>query len=232
LTDNGTQFTSKLWDRIMGRWGIKIMHTSVRNPGPNITERVNKELGRIFRIYCHREHTKWTKYVDDIEVMYNNSIHCTTGFSPNEVVSGKTPKYSLDKLVKGCVSPRRSLGEIREIVRKNLVDNAAKRQRFYNLNKRLVQYELGDLVKLKRMVQSNLLKKQIKKFSLLYEGPYVVAAAPYNNTYTLVDPNTREIKGNYSAIHLARFYVNNEKKGQVINSNKNTDRAAVPLEQI
>ena len=207
LTDNGTQFTSKHWNQRMAKMGIKVLHTSIRNPGPNITERVNKELGRIFRVYCHTKHTTWPSFVGDIERTYNNTIHCSTGLAPNEVIFGKSPNYSLDKHLKGCVLPTRTKEEIKELVRKNLTSNAIKRQRFYNVNKRLVTYELGTLVKLKKITQSNLLKKQIKKFALLYEGPYVVAAAPYSNTYTLVDPVTRQIKGDYSAIHLARYYI-------------------------
>lgn len=214
LTDNGSQFSSKRWNQSLERLGIKVMHTSVRNPGPNITERVNKELGRIFRIYCHEKHTKWPKFLKDIERTYNNTMHCTTGFSPNEVVFGKQPQYSLDKYMRQSKIPKLTEEEVRDAVRENQVRNAEKRQQFYNIKKRLVTYEIGTFVKLKRYTQSSLLKKQTKKFSLLFEGPFIIAGVPFSNTYTLVDPKTKEIRGDYSAIHLARYYFNETEKRQ------------------
>lgn len=209
LTDNGSQFTSKKWESNLDRMGIRILHTSVRNPGPNITERVNKELGRIFRIYCHEKHTKWVAFLKEIEQTYNNSIHCSTGFSPNEIAFGKSPTYSLDKYTQGCGKPTKTIEEIKLAAQKNLEKSAANRQKYYNLNKRLVNYEIGTMVKLRKITQSSLLKKEIKKFHLLYEGPFVIGSIPYSNTYTLIDPKTREIKGDYSAIHLARYYTSN-----------------------
>lgn len=208
LTDNGTQFTSNMWKSRLGSLGVKILHSSVHNPGPNITERVNKELGRIFRVYCHDKHTRWPTLLTSIENTYNNSIHCSTGFSPNEVVFGKSPRYNFDKYMDKSVIPNVDLAEVRAKVQENLKASATKRQHYFNMGKRLAVYEVGTLVKLRRFTQSNLLKKQTKKFSLLYEGPYVIGAVPFSNTYTLVDPRTREIRGNYSAIHLARYYIN------------------------
>lgn len=212
LTDNGSQFTSKKWESKLNRMGIRIVHTSVRNPGPNITERVNKELGRIFRIYCHEKHTKWVSFLKEIEQTYNNSIHCSTGFSPNEIAFGKPPTYSLDKYTQGCGKPTKTIEEIKLVARKNLEKSAANRQKYYNLNKRLINYEIGTMVKLRKITQSNLLKREINKFNLLYEGPYMVSSIPYNNTYTLTEPETGKIRGDYSAIHLARYYTSNKEQ--------------------
>lgn len=216
LSDNGSQFTSRQWEKNLTRWGIGIRHTAIRNPSPNITERVNKELGRIFRTYCHEKHTRWALYLDDIEDTYNNTIHCSTGFSPNEIAFGKPPTYKMDKYVGKVCKPVVDLEEIRVEARKNLIRSAEKRQEFFNIKKRLMTYEIGTLVKLRKFTQSNLIKKHTKKFALLYDGPYVVSAAPYSNTYTLVDPKTKGVIGDYSAIHLAKYYTNDVevKKGK------------------
>lgn len=78
-------------------------------------------------------------------------------------------------------------------------------KRFDKVN-RLVTYQVGDLVKLRTVPKSDKAHKLTKKFALLYSGPYEIGAIPYANCYTLINPNTREIKGNYNTINIARYY--------------------------
>lgn len=51
MSDNSSQFRSESWKKGLIELGIKLIFTSIRNPRPNSTERVNKELGRLFRNY-------------------------------------------------------------------------------------------------------------------------------------------------------------------------------------
>ncbi|KAG5860991.1 hypothetical protein JTB14_030789 [Gonioctena quinquepunctata] len=50
LSDNATQFTSELWKTTLGELGIRIEHISVYFPSGTITERYNKEIGRLLRL--------------------------------------------------------------------------------------------------------------------------------------------------------------------------------------
>lgn len=67
LTDKWTQFSSKLWKEYMREQGIRVTYTTVRNPRPNTTERVNKELGRLFRTYCSSNHKGWVSVLPKLE---------------------------------------------------------------------------------------------------------------------------------------------------------------------
>ncbi|KAI5645863.1 integrase core domain-containing protein [Phthorimaea operculella] len=49
MTDNGRQFISMIWRTGLRELGIRALYTSIRNPRPNTTERVNKELSKYFR---------------------------------------------------------------------------------------------------------------------------------------------------------------------------------------
>ena len=80
------------------------------------------------------------------------------------------------------------------------------RKEGYDKRHRIVQFNIGDLVKLKVFTKSGKGKKVTRKFNLLYEGPYRVAAVVCDNVYTLLDEKSGKIKGNYNAIHLSRFY--------------------------
>jgi len=58
-TDNGTQFTAKLWKDTLKRNNIKIIYLTKYHPQSNPVERYNREIGRLLRTYCHDQHRKW-----------------------------------------------------------------------------------------------------------------------------------------------------------------------------
>ena len=64
LSDHGTQFTSPAWKRGLQELGIKSLMSSIRHPQSNPAERTMRELGRLFRTYCHENHKLWASYID------------------------------------------------------------------------------------------------------------------------------------------------------------------------
>lgn len=205
MTDNGSQFISMLWRNTLKDMGIKPIYTTVRNPRPNTTERVNKELGRLFRTYCYRNHKGWATLLPSIEKLYNNTYHESIGYTPLEVISGISNTMSFDV----CFPKTHNDNNVELIklkVRRNLQDASEKRQKKFNRSHRLIIFQIGDLVKIKRQNKSDAKLDITKKFQLLYEGPYIVAAVPFANVYTLMNPETKDIRGNFNAIHLSRYY--------------------------
>lgn len=210
-SDRGANFISKVFEVGIEQLDIRLTHTSVRNPRPNSTERVNKELGRLFRTYCDKSHRSWVDLLPDIEDCYNQVTHTVTGYSPNEIVWGRRTILATDQALK---KPRQldysveTTQQIRQRARQNIAKAAASRELYYNKNHKLIKFEIGDMVKLKTFAQSDADKKITRKFVRLYEGPFIIGAVPYNNVYTLIDTHTNKVKGNYNAIHLFRYYVN------------------------
>jgi len=99
LTDNGTQFTSNKWDKIMKGLNIKSIHTTTYHPESNPVERANREIGRLLRTYCHKQHTNWLKWLDNVEYWINNTTHTTTGCTPHYIMFGEKTKVSVTQLV-------------------------------------------------------------------------------------------------------------------------------------
>lgn len=210
-SDRGANFTSRIFESGVRQLGIVLTHTSIRNPRPNSTERVNRELGRMFRTYCEKSHCSWVDVLPKIEDCYNQVIHTTTGYTPNEIVWGTGTRLSTDndKIIGGGLGLQQEpLELVRERARQNMLKSAESREFHYNKNHKLVCFDIGDLVKLKKFAKSDASKKVTKKFARLFEGPYVIGAIPSSNVYTLIDKQTNKIKGNYNAIHLFRYYVN------------------------
>ena len=82
LTDNGTQFTSKKWVNGLKELNIQPKYTAIRNPCANLAERINRQLGNLFRIFVHDQHTKWSRYVNIIESCINEVYHETIEVTP------------------------------------------------------------------------------------------------------------------------------------------------------
>lgn len=90
LSDNGTQFVSKLWEKSLREHGIVVKHTSTYFPQGNTTERVNREIGRLLRAWCCEKHTRWAYMLKEVEHCLNNVVHESTGFTPNYLHFGFT----------------------------------------------------------------------------------------------------------------------------------------------
>lgn len=61
LSDNGPQFASYKWRTSLRNLGIKEIHTAIRNPRGNPTERYIKTIGECMRIVCHNKHSSWAR---------------------------------------------------------------------------------------------------------------------------------------------------------------------------
>jgi transposase InsO family protein len=89
LSDHGSQFTSPSWKKTLTELGIQIKYSPIRHPESNPTERVMRELGKYFRIYCNLTHKKWPELVPHIIKWLNSSVSATTGYSPIELMQGE-----------------------------------------------------------------------------------------------------------------------------------------------
>ena len=98
LSDHGPQFISGKWRQTLGWEGIIPKHTAVYHPQSNQAERVMREIGRIFRAYCHSKHTEWPLYVKKVEEWLNSTTHDSTGFTPYELIKGSRPPRILEQL--------------------------------------------------------------------------------------------------------------------------------------
>lgn len=185
LSDQGTQFTSRLWRKALQEADIRVTFTTVRNAPSNPSERYMKELGRFFRTYCHDRHTSWAKFVPTIEKCLNNVPHSSTGRSPIEIVTGRKPTSSLQPIIDQYLNiPEENLTNIRAKVHKFLLENA---QRRIKRQKTFVTYGIGDLVLVKTNPTSNASEGIAQKFCLLYEGPYRITNQHVPNVYEVTD---------------------------------------------
>ena len=89
LSDHGTQFTAQRWRNELEGQGIKVLFSSIRYPQSNPTDRVMREIGRLFRTFCKDNHTAWAQHVERIEALLNITTHFSTACTPQELHFGK-----------------------------------------------------------------------------------------------------------------------------------------------
>lgn len=187
LTDNGTQFHSTKWREQLKQLGIKASVTTTYHPEGNPVERANREIGRILRTYCHRNHTNWVQYLPKIEYWMNNTTHSSTGFTPQELVDGNKITLTLNSLINFPEAPKPQEQTVMlEMAHKKLKKTANQRCEYHNKNKTFIQYKEGQQVLIKLHKLSSASEREIKKMFLLYHGPYVIKEVRSNNTVVII----------------------------------------------
>lgn len=206
LSDHGSQFTSERWRNALECEGISVIFSSIRHPQSNPSERVMRELGRLFRTICSDRHTKWSRCVPRIEQLLNVTTHLSTGYAPIELHHGIYPKDVITQIVQfpsGTSVPH----DLKIILARERMcrefKGRQKRQKSYST----VQLNVGDLVLLRVSHLSNVLDKVTRKFFHLYEGPYRISELRGNNAYVLIENSSSEIvKGTYNRLSLKPYY--------------------------
>lgn len=188
LTDNGTQFHSKQWTEKLNSLGIKVLHTTTYHPEGNPVERANREIGRMLRTYCHSKHTTWVSYLKKIEFWINNTTHTTTGYTP-QAIMGKA--YNTIKLKQLVDFPEVDQGQDTEVIiqlaYKRMKRMAQLRNQGLDKGKTFIQYTVGQQILVREHRLSSAQDHEIKKFFLLYRGPYTIMEIKKNNTVVILE---------------------------------------------
>lgn len=205
VSDHGVQFMSKIWQTRLAELGIPPTTTSVYHPQSNPAERVMRELGRFFRTYCHEQHTEWPRYVKYVEWVLNNTVHESTGFTPQEIFL-KQNRYSPIYEAVEC-PPGSHMNIDQKITMANEIQRTKAEQRRIRHDRRgnLVRYNLGDSVLVRSHRLSSAVDKCIRKFFLLYEGPYIIIDIKGPNAYVVKDSETNKVIGTFNVIFLRKY---------------------------
>lgn len=168
-----------------------------------MVERVNREIGRILRAFCHSKHPRWAYLLEQVQMWINRAVHTSTGFTPNELHFGKENKCQISKNIEFPPSENVRFNFI-ELARAHLLAKAERRRLKHGNSKMLVSFKPGDKVLVKTHNQSSAELKEIKKFFLLYEGPYIVHKVVNENAYLLLNENGI-LFGTHNIYNLKRF---------------------------
>jgi hypothetical protein len=206
LTDNGTQFTTNKWIQGLKELNIQPRFTAIRNPCTNLAERVNRQLGNLFRVFVKERHTKWAQYLKVIEVCLNETVHETIQTTPYAAQFGKPPKREWKQYVDLDIVKEEPIAKHQDIFLR-IKTKREKEARKLNQKNKITKFELGDLVLVKAYQMSDALNKIVSKFCELYEGPYRIKKILSASTYVLEytdQPN--KIRGTFNVRQMKQYY--------------------------
>ena len=119
-SDQGSEFTSNLWNELMEQLGIEKSFTPVANPNSNIIERYHRVLGQTLRVLLGKDETQWPKWISAISFAYNTKVNAVTGMTPFEALFGRHPRIPLDIILENPADKYRGVSEfVSDIISKS-----------------------------------------------------------------------------------------------------------------
>lgn len=206
LTDHGSQFTAKSWEATLSSLGVKPTYSSVRHPQSNPVERYMRELSRLFRTFCSEHHTLWANEVPKLADFLNSVVHESTGFSPRELQLKEGPLSLLRDRVEYPPSGTPLPYEAKLILAQESMQGRLARRSVTNPKPSSCNFTVGDLVLLRSNPVSSTIRSEMKKFLLLFEGPYKIKKKIAPATFILVSPDSDKERGMFHASHFKTYY--------------------------
>lgn len=196
LSDNGTQFTSKLYESWCNSLGIRRFFISAYHPQANLTERYCQTVKHM--IICLTEKCKqWDKFLPELCFALHTCVNDTTSFTPAYANFGRELRTPFDNHIQINLSKFASVREIGQrlqtvhgILKDEMCASQEKHLKYYNLKTKAREYKVGDLVWTRthflsdasRGITASLLKKR--------EGPYKVTEKVSKHVYNLKHAET------------------------------------------
>jgi hypothetical protein len=209
LTDQGSDFMSKLLKNVATLFKIKQIHTTAYHPQSNgALERSHATLADYLRHFVDDKHSDWDDWLDFAMFTYNTTPHSSSKFMPHELLFGEKPSlpsaitqnpeflYSYDDLLDNL---KFKLNYSRQIAKENLLQNKLTSKTTHDKNiGKLVKFNVGDLVYLR-----NDSTNKSRKLMSRYSGPYQIVLIDSLVNVTL------KIKNKLVKVHMNRLKPSN-----------------------
>lgn len=190
LSDQGPAFESQLFHELCSLYGCKKMRTTAYHPqGNGLCERANQTIIGMLRSLSAARRAQWPTLLPELTYLYNNTEHCSTGFTPFYLMFGRQGKLPKDlELIPEATEPvnpqtnwvrehQRKIEMAREVVEKRMAAAHQRQEKCYNADARAMPINLGDKVWKKKNHRSS-------KLDAMWEDvPYTVVDVPRDGLY-------------------------------------------------
>ena len=158
LTDNGTQFTSKVFRDMLAEYNVNHWLTPAYHPQVNNTERVNRVITTAIRATIKNNHKDWADDLQTIAAAIRSAVHDSTKYTPyfvvfgREMVSdGKEYQRMRDHPTQGSLPTGKVVQQRKQLyeqIRAELAKAYERHKRTYNLrsNPNCPTYSVGETV--------------------------------------------------------------------------------------
>ncbi|MGI0028047.1 MAG: integrase, partial [Nitrosopumilaceae archaeon] len=218
--DNGVQFKSREFGNLTQKYGVKTIFNPNYHPSPNVTERVNRVLKSMLSAFVSDNQRNWDIDLATLACAVNTAVHEVTGRTPYFVNFGRDmilhgSEYSKTDVIDSAgdvdidhnnlVRRVEALIKMREFVNKRLIQAHQRSKDQYNLRRRDVDFQIGDLVWKRLFALSDAGNYFSAKLAGKFEGPFKVSKRVGYCVYELEDMNGKS-KGNWHCQDLKKYY--------------------------
>lgn len=203
ITDNGSQFRAKDFEKLVNDFNISHQRTPPYSPQCNPVERTNKTIKIMIAQFIEKNQKSWDNWLPELQFAYNTAKHESTQFSPAYLNYQRTPQtpFSLKTSVEKEF-PRKTLSveklkETQELVRVNLARAFTQQSSHYNRRRKDWSPAIGDRVAKKERPLSSAIDNFAAKLAPRYSGNYVV-----KNIISRTIVEIQDVTGKLFKIHV------------------------------
>jgi len=212
ISDNGSQFSSKLYFTWCKMLGISPFNISPYHAQANPTERYNQTIKNMIISTITR--TKdWDCHIDELSFALRTSINDSTGFTPAYANCGREFRTPFDNLMQidlseheSCTSMAKKLNLVNNTIKDEFEQSQETYMKYYNRGKKVHDYTTGDKVWLKTHFLSNASLGFSSKLAKKNEGPYTITSIVARNVYDLISDHDKSAVYKVHANELSPFY--------------------------
>lgn len=218
LCDNGTQYVSKEFKDMLSSYGTELVLNPQYHSQSNPTERVNRVVKTMIKSYINDNQRSWDTNLAKLGFAVRTAVHEVTGYTPAYLnfgrelnLSGKPTSGRLrPEDLEQCEDPSNlashlnDLSKVHAEVGERLKTAYRKSADRYNLRRRHVSFNKGDIV-LKR---NHVLSNQANYFSSKLAPKFIkcrVKERISTNVYLLADFQSGKTLGNYHVCDIKPY---------------------------
>ncbi|XP_069946348.1 uncharacterized protein [Cherax quadricarinatus] len=211
-SDQGSNFTSKIFREALSHLGIKsVLSTSYHPQSQGALERFHQTLKSMVRAYCEHFYRDWDEGIPFLLFAMRESEQESLGFSLFELIFGhqvRGPLAVLKDAWTGKSNPSLSsspslmqqhLTAARELASKNLVSAQDKMKQNYDKRAVSRSFKAGDKVMAQKLVPGHALQAR-------YDGPLEVVRKLSDINYLVCTPGKRKSNHVYHVNQLKKYY--------------------------
>lgn len=220
VCDNGPQFKSHQFQNLLKSYGITVSHTAHYHPQADPAERFNQTVETMLRAYAADNHRLWDKNLAKIGCAIRTSVHEVTRFTPYFATFGREislnagnvalPSGGIQVSSRDDVLQRsKAFEQLTQDIRSRMKRAAERSKQRYDLRRRDVRYDIGDLVWRRNFPLSNAANYFSAKLAPKYVGPFKISKRVSPWSYELNDMNGRH-SGTWHAKDLKPYVSRDE----------------------
>lgn len=144
-SDQGSNFTSKMFNQVLAELGIKHVTFSAYHPqSQGCLEKYHQTIKNMLRKYCHETGTSWDTHLDWLMFAIREANHDALGVSPFELLFGQSLRGPLkvlkNKWFDSKTTPVTVNQYLSELVKKSQTVNVLAKSHLFQLQDKTTQF--------------------------------------------------------------------------------------------